>query len=95
MNTFIEIINIFLELDKEYEESEKLYSFFSVFKFFNRNRKLPDELIQRINNFLYKKWEVDKTNCLQTEEDHYLLDQLPHDVQLEIFKKFLFQDFLH
>ena len=45
MNIFIDIINIFLELWKEYEESEKLFAFFSVFKFFNRNRTLPDELI--------------------------------------------------
>lgn len=44
MSIFIEIINIFLELDKEYEESEQLFTFFSVFRFFNNGKKLQPEL---------------------------------------------------
>lgn len=44
--------------------------------------------------FLERKWATDKNNAIQSEYDLYLLDQLPEHVQIDIFSRFLFGDFL-
>ena len=40
------------------------------------------------------KWAYDKNNFIITENDQSLLDQLPENCQTQIYKDFLFRDFL-
>jgi hypothetical protein len=74
MGIFTEIINKFLALDDESEDSENLMKFFKMMKTFNGYREIDIKIQKRINNFLEIKWKHDRNNCIQSENDEYLLD---------------------
>ena len=48
----------------------------------------------KIIEFLEIKWSNDKNNFLMTDQDKMLLAQLPDDCVIEIYKNFLYKDFL-
>lgn len=82
MGIFTEIINKFLDLDSDFEESAALESFMNLMKYFNGHREINSSVKKRISEFLEIKWKYDRNNCIITEQDEYLLEQLPPDVQI-------------
>ena len=80
MGIFTEIINKFLQLDEEFEDSENLEKFFMLMRSFNGHRELKIELRMQMIAFLENKWKNDRNICITSEYDEYLLDQLPPDV---------------
>ena len=44
---------------------------------------------------MQNKWNYDKNNFILTKEDQNLLEQLTWACQTQIYKDFLFKDFLH
>ena len=77
MNEFVEILDKFLSLDAEYEESEQLERFWTAMEKFNMFSKLEPEFVDKVNNFLHYNWRYNKNNCLRGEVEEYLFDQLP------------------
>ena len=65
-----------------------------MIKSFNGNRHLDVIHRNRISEFLEIKWRNDKNNFLMSDSDKMLLAQLPDEVIIEIYKNFLYKDFL-
>ena len=61
---------------------------------FNYGQSLDEELLAKIRIFMDDKWAYDKNNFLITKNDQSLLDQLPSNCQTQIYKDYLFRDFL-
>lgn len=61
---------------------------------YNGAKEIDSKLKQEIRDLFEIKWKQDRNNSIMTETDKYLFDQLPSEVQLSIFKKFLFRDYL-
>ena len=61
---------------------------------FNYKQQLDEELLNKIRIFMNDKWAYDKNNFLITQNDRSLLEQLPSNCQTQIYKDFLFRDFL-
>ena len=74
MGIFTEIINKFIKLDEDSEDSENLMKFFKMMKSFNGGREIDFKIQKRIIEFLEIKWKFDRNNCIQSENDEYLLD---------------------
>lgn len=82
MGIFIQILNEFQGLRRpDFEESDNLAKFLSVFKRYNNNIDLKATVCTKIENFFYYKWKNDKGIALRTFEGSILLHQLPFNVQ--------------
>jgi hypothetical protein len=64
MGIFTQIIKKFLRLDEDFDDSEKLESFFSLLKSFNAGREINFKLKKQIMEFLETKWKNDRNNCI-------------------------------
>jgi hypothetical protein len=51
MGVFIQVVNIFLSLEKEFEDSVALDAFFALFKVFNGHREIDHKLNKEIREF--------------------------------------------
>ena len=60
MGILTEIINKFLKLDADQEESEQLQKFFSVIAYFNGNKELDSKIKDNIHNFMFQRWKCDR-----------------------------------
>ena len=94
MTILTDIINGYIVLDEEFEDSINLDKFFSMIQYFNHGLEVNKDFRTKVTEFLVVKWSDDKNNLTMTENDQSLLEQLPADVQVLIFKKFLHQEFL-
>lgn len=95
MGEFVEIINKFIKLSDDFEQSEELDQFWAAITKFNEGFVIDKEFQDRVNKFMKYKWDNDKNNCITDEYEEYLLDQMPFECRLAIFKDFLFADFLN
>ena len=57
-------------------DDEKLEIFFLLMKTYNNRQKLDRPIIDDITDFLKFKWDNDKNNFLENEEDHIILHKL-------------------
>lgn len=57
-------------------DDEQLEVFFVTMKYFNNERTLKQPIVDDITNFFKYKWEYDKNNFLETEEDFKILKNL-------------------
>ena len=57
-------------------DDEKLEIFFLLMKTYNNRQKLDRPIIDDITDFLKFKWDNDKNNFLESEEDHIILHKL-------------------
>lgn len=89
MTILTEIIKSYIVLDEEFQDSDNLDAFFALLQYFNNGLEINKKFKLRITEFLEVKWSEDKNNLTMTEDDRLLLEQLPLDVQVLIFKKFL------
>lgn len=62
---------------------------------FNNGNPLKKELITKIEDFFDYYWDNNKLSALNSEADNRFMDELPHNVQGEIFVDYLFTDFLY
>ena len=61
---------------------------------FNNGHNVLSDQQEKIEQYFKHRWANDKNQCMSTQEDLDLLDQLPDFVQREIFSDFLFAEFL-
>ena len=61
---------------------------------FNKGSRLPKDFEQKCTTFFDYKWKNDRNYSIKTESDNAILDQLPDDVKMRIFRDFLYFDFL-
>jgi hypothetical protein len=64
MGVFIEVLNKFLNLDIEFDDSEHLNFFAQVLIKFNNGVNIDPIIIKKMVKFFEYKWKNDRNNCI-------------------------------
>jgi hypothetical protein len=64
MGVFIEVLNKFLNLDIEFDDSESLNFFSQVLAKFNYGANIDQKIYKKIVLFFEYKWKNDRNNCI-------------------------------
>ena len=94
MGNFIGILDSFKDFNAELDYGDELSKFFGTIKKFNRNEPIDLNLKRNIEAHFDNKWQSDKNQAFYEEHDLSIFNQLPGDVQILLYKDFLFSDFL-
>lgn len=94
MGVFIEMIDKYKIVNAELEHGDELARFFGMMKHFNGNVDTKLELKRQIEEYFDYRWKHDKNQAIDDEEEQKILEQLPDNVQNDIFARFLFQNFM-
>ena len=95
MAQFIEILLAVQGVTSENEDSEMMARWMLLLKNFNNNKPLPPEMTEQFEKYFEYFWKNDKNYAIASEEDQNIMRELPIEIQANIYKDFLFQDFLH
>lgn len=90
METFETVLSVSAGLD----DGDNLAKFIGLIKKFNKNLPICQKLKLNIEKFFEYKWEYDKNQAIDDEEEKAILDQLPVEVQDKLYTGFLFSKFL-
>jgi hypothetical protein len=71
-----------------------LSRFFGLITKYNNGRPLKRSHILELENFFEFYWANDKLSSLQKESDLRFFDELPENIRIELFKNFLFGEFV-
>ena len=94
MSQFIAILLEVQSVTADNEDSEMLSRWMLVLKNFNKNKPLPPEYSHKFEKYFEYYWRNDKNYAITTQEDLEIFVELPPEIQGNIYKDFLFQDFL-
>lgn len=94
MGNFISILDSFKDFNAELDDGDNLSKFLGTIKKFNRNEPIDIELKRKIESHFDYKWQNDKNQAFYETQDLSIFNQLPSDVQITLYKDFLFSDFL-
>ena len=94
MGQFIEILFQVQAVTGDNEDSVTLYRWLLILKNFNNNKPLPPDMVARFERYFQYFWKNNKNSAIQSEDDLALMSELPVSIQSNIYKDFLFQDFL-
>ena len=65
-----------------------------LLKNFNKNRPLPPQMLKEFEAYFVYFWKNDKNYAVSSAEDQEMLSELPSHIQSDIYRQFLFKDFL-
>lgn len=94
MGQFIEILMNYKSLWKQ-GDHKNLSAWIALLSRFNNGNPLNKELITHIEDFFDFYWVNNRLSALSNEKDLQFMDQLPIEVQGQIFVDYLFTDFLY
>mmetsp|Transcript_20462 Transcript_20462/g.27654 ORF Transcript_20462/g.27654 Transcript_20462/m.27654 type:complete len:209 (+) Transcript_20462:811-1437(+) len=94
MGQFIQILMQVQNVTADNEDSVTLYRWLLILKNFNKNKPLPPDMVNKFERYFSYYWKNNKNYAIQSEDDFSLLAELPVAIQSNIYKDFLFQDFL-
>lgn len=77
------------------EDSENLSKWLGLLAHFNRNRPLSKEMTKRFEQYFEYYWQHDKNYAIQSDEDMRFMKELPKHIRRDIYREFLFKDFLY
>lgn len=95
MGQFIEILMNFQTVTADNEDSESLSKWLGLLAHFNKNRPLPKEMTKRFEQYFQYYWQHDKNYAIQSDEDMRFMKELPKHIRQDIYRDFLFKDFLY
>jgi hypothetical protein len=81
-------------VDDQFDDSQNLDQFILQIRRFNLGVTLQNNLEQRIQDFFIYKWSTEKNMFLTNNEEKMIMSQLPHEVVVEIYRDFIFKEFL-
>jgi hypothetical protein len=85
MGEYIELLEGYKEHHKEFDEGDGLRMFLGVLKHFNSNEEMDYDFKLQIEEFFAYRWGNDKNQAFQEDMEQDLLEQLPKEVQNDIF----------
>lgn len=94
MGNFSEILVSFKSFNAGLDDGDNLTKFFGTIQKFNNMESIDIYLKERIEEYFDYKWENDKNQAFKEKQDMDMFSQLPADVQVEIYNKYLFKNFL-
>ena len=77
------------------DDSENLSKWMGLLCHFYGNRPLPKSIQKTFESYFEYYWQNDKNYAIQSEEDLRFMQELPPQIRRDVYKDFLFQDFLH
>jgi hypothetical protein len=95
MGQFINILMALQTVQADNEDSENLSKWLGLLAHFNNNKPLPKSMIKQLEVYFEYYWQNDKNYAIQTVEDLRFMDELPNNIRTDIYKDFLFADFLY
>eukprot|EP00347_Sterkiella_histriomuscorum_P000318 403376339 len=95
MNDMMEILMQYQRIKGDNNETESLTKWFGILGRFNKGMPLPKEMVKRFENFFEYYWLKDKNFAMKKLSDQRYLQELPKKIRIEIYKDFLFKDFLY
>lgn len=95
MGKFISILQESHEFHREFDDGDELSRFMiTIQQKFNSNHPLHDNFKQTIDEFFHYKWKMDKNFAFNEPDDIRIFEELPEEVQIRLFRDYLFKDFL-
>ena len=94
MGNFIEIIAKMRDLESPFNDGDNLSRFFGVLRMFNSDKQIDYDIMVKIEDYFEYKWEEDRNLAINDPEEFHLLNQLQFGIQVDIYKKCLFNSFL-
>lgn len=94
MSQLIEILLEVQSITASNEDGEMLSRWILILQNFNKNKPLPAEMVAKFERYFEYFWANDKNYACASQSDQEILDELPQKIQSQIYKDFLFQDFL-
>ena len=94
---FLDLINEIRSISAQQTDDEQLEIFFITLQWFNDKKKLKQPIIDDITEYFSFKWDNDKNNFLETEEDYKILKNLTIKEErtvVELYTKFIYRNFL-
>lgn len=78
----------------EYDESDKLSTFLNTMMKFNEGHPLDESLNSEIVKYFDYRWKQNRNFFASTDDDEFMLEQLPISIRRRIFMDFVYDDFL-
>jgi hypothetical protein len=95
MGQFIEILMNLQTVTADNEDSENLSKWLGLLAHFNNNKPLPKNMTKQFELYFEYYWQNDKNYAIQSDEDRRFMNELPNNIRTDIYKDFLFADFLY
>ena len=73
---FLEMITEIRSVLNQQTDDEELEIFFVTMNYFNDKKKLNRQIVDEITDYFKYKWDNDKNNFLESEEDYKILKNL-------------------
>ena len=77
------------------EDSENLSKWLGLLAHFNKGRPLPKEMTNKFEEYFDYYWRNDKNYAIKSDEDKRFMKELPALIRRDIYKDFLFKDFVY
>lgn len=94
MGQFLGILVQLKQVTAENEDSVTFSRWILVLQNFNNNKPLPPEAVSKFEKYFEYYWKNNKNYAIASEDDFAILSELPQEIQSNIYKDFLFQDFI-
>lgn len=97
ISEFLEMIAEIQAIKNQQLDDEELEIFFVTIAYFNNKKTLNQSFVDEITDFFKYKWEYDKNNFMETEEDEKILKHLTikkENTVVELYTKFIYRNFL-
>ena len=78
-------------IDASHEESGQLSLFLATLRKFNLNQPLSRKVAAEMDEYFTYRWTHNRNEAVSTNEDVFLLDQLPKKIQRSIYFDYLFK----
>ena len=97
ISEFLEMITEIQSVLNQQTDDEQLEVFFVTITYFNDKRTLSQPIVDEITDFFKYKWEMDKNNFMETDEDYKILKHLTkkqESLVVELYTKFIYRSVL-
>ena len=94
LGNFLEIIEAYKDFNKDPDEDEALEKFFCMLRVFNHGEVIDSKIQKRFGEFFNYRWSNHKNFLIQNSEDLRIFNELPVNVQINIYAGFIYYDFL-
>ena len=95
MGQFIDILMNLQNVTADNEDSENLSKWLGLLAHFNRGTPLPKEMTKKFERYFEYYWANDKNYAIKSDTDVRFMRELPNHIQTDIYRKFLFSDFIY
>jgi len=95
MGDFISILMSYQTVTADNEDSENLSKWLGLLAHFNKNRPLSKDMTKRFEQYFEYYWQHDKNYAIQRDMDQRFMSELPKHIKRDIYKEFLFKEFLY